>query len=265
MQERIPDSMSYLTQPDEQKKITAVLQGRMGSTRLPGKVMLPLHGKPMIQCVFDRLSRCECIDEIIIATSVLSEDDIVAGHFTSQGIKVFRGSPGDPLDRYYNAANHYQIKHVMRAMADCPFIDPNLIDQVAELYFSGEYDFCHLIGEFPSGLDTTIFNYDCLKKAWNEANKKSEREHITSYITNNPNLFKIGTHEPLQGLYHHRWVVDHPKDYEFAKAVYDGLKRHGNEFGWKDIVQFIERRSEIFDLNSNIKRDEGYLKSLAQD
>ena len=150
-------------------------------------------------------------------------------------------------------------------MADCPFIDPNLIDKQAEVYFSGEYDFCHLVGEFPSGLDTTIFNYDCLEKAWNEANKKSEREHITSYITNNPKLFKIGSYEPLRGLYHHRWVVDHPKDYQFAKAVYEGLEESSNEFGWEEIVQFLEHQPEIFDLNSDIKRDEGYLKSLAQD
>ena len=92
-------------QPDERKKITAVLQGRMGSTRLPGKVMMPLRGKPIIQCVFDRLLQCECVDDIIIATSLLSEDDIIADHFISRGIKVFRGCAEDPLDRYYNAAN----------------------------------------------------------------------------------------------------------------------------------------------------------------
>jgi spore coat polysaccharide biosynthesis protein SpsF len=257
--------MGRVTQLDEQKKITAVLQGRMGSTRLPGKVMLPLLGKPMIQCVFDRLRRCQCVDDIIVATSLLSEDDIIADHFTSQGLKVFRGSLEDPLDRYYKAAKHHQIKHVLRAMADCPFIDPNLIDKQAEVYFSGEYDFCHLVGEFPSGLDTTMFNYDCLEKAWNEATKKSEREHITSYITNNPKLFKIGSYEPLRGLYHHRWVVDRPLDYKFAKAVYEGLEQPFDEFGWEDIAQFLERRSEIFDLNSNIKRDEGYLESVNLD
>ncbi len=257
--------MEHLTQAVEHKKITAVLQGRMGSTRLPGKVMLPLQGKPMIQCVFDRLRRCDCIDDIIIATSLLSEDDILADHFTSQGVKVFRGSLGDPLDRYYNAAKHHQIKHVMRAMADCPFIDPDLIDQLSKIYFSGGYDFCHLIGEFPSGLDTTMFTYDCLEKAWNEANKKSEREHITPYITKNPNLFKIGTYEPLRGLYHHRWVVDHPKDYQFAQAVYEGLEKSSNEFGWEELVKFLEHQPKIFNLNSDIKRDEGYLQSMAQD
>ena len=257
--------MGRLPESDKRKKVTAVLQGRMGSNRLPGKVMLPLQGKPMIQCVFDRLSLCECVDEIIIATSILSEDDTIADHFTSQGVKVFRGSLGDPLDRYYNAAKKHEIKHVVRVMADCPFIDPNLIDQLAEVYFAGEYDFCHLIGEFPSGLDTTMFTYDCLEKAWNEAKKKSEREHITPYMTNNPNLFKIGSYEPLHGLYHHRWVVDHPIDYEFAKAVYEGLQKPNAKFGWEDIAQFLDHRSEIFDLNSEIKRDEGYLKSLAQD
>lgn len=257
--------MRHLTRPDVSRKITAVLQGRMGSTRLPGKVMMPLRGRPMIQCVFDRLRQCECVDDIIIATSILSEDDIIAEHFISQSVKVFRGSPEDPLDRYYNAAKHHQTKHVMRAMADCPFIDPNLIDQLAKFYFSAGYDFCHLVGEFPSGLDTTMFTFKCLEKTWKEANKRSEREHITSYVTNNPNLFKIGSFQPLNGLYHHRWVVDHPEDYEFAKAVYLGLEKLGDQFGWKDIIKFLEQRSEVFALNSKIKRDEGYLKSVAKD
>ena len=219
----------------------------------------------MIQRVFDRLLQCECVDDIIVATSLLSEDDEIAEHFISQGAKVFRGSPEDPLDRYYNAAKHHQTEHVMRAMADCPFIDPNLIDQLAKVYFSDGYDFCHLVGEFPSGLDTTIFTFECLEKAWKGAKKRSEREHITCYMTNNPNRFKIGTCQPLNGLYHHRWVVDHPEDYEFAKAVYAGLERLGNEFSWKDITKFLEHRSEVFALNSKIKRDEGYLKSVAQD
>ncbi len=257
--------MRDATRPDERKKITAFLQGRMGSTRLPGKVMMPLRGKPIIQCVFDRLLQCECVDDIIIATSLLSEDDIIADHFISQGIKVFRGSPEDPLDRYYNAAKYYGKTHVMRAMADCPFIDPNLIDQLAKVYFSAGYDFCHLVGEFPSGLDTTVFTAGCLEKTWKEAKKRSEREHITPYMTNNPNLFKIGAYEPLHGLYHHRWVVDHPEDYEFAKAVYRGLEQLGDAFRWEDILKFLEQRPEVFALNSEIKRDEGFLKSVAQD
>ena len=257
--------MRHVTRTDKPKTITAVLQGRMGSTRLPGKVMLPLRGKPMIQRVFDRLLQCECVNDIIIATSLLSEDDVIAEHFISQGVKVFRGSAEDPLDRYYNAAKHHQSEHVMRAMADCPFIDPNLIDQLAKVYFSAGYDFCHLVGEFPSGLDTTMFTFECLEKAWKEANKRSEREHITSYMTNNPKLFKIGSIKPLNGLYHHRWVVDHPEDYEFAKAVYMGLEQLDNKFRWGDIITFLEHQSEVFALNSKIKRDEGYLKSVAQD
>ena len=219
----------------------------------------------MIQCVFDRMLQCKCVNDIIIATSLLSEDDVIAEHFITQGVKVFRGSPDDPLDRYYNAAQHYQTKHIVRAMADCPFIDPNLIDQLAKVYFSAEYDFCHLVGEFPSGLDTTMFTFECLEKAWKEAIKRSEREHITSYMTNNPELFKIGSIQPINSFYHHRWVVDHPEDYEFARAVYEGLEQLGNEFGWEDIIKFLENRPNVFALNCKIKRDEGYLKSLAQD
>ena len=205
------------------------------------------------------------IKNVIHSIRVQSQLSFQGSSSNSQGVKVFRGSSEDPLDRYYNAAKHYNMKHVMRAMADCPFADPNLIDKLAEVSFSADYDFCHLIGEFPSGLDTTMFTYDCLEKVQNEATKKSEREHITSFITNNPNLFKIGTYEPLLGLYHHRWVVDEPKDYEFATAVYEEIGQPCSEFGWEDITKFLEHRSEIFNLNSKIKRDEGYHKSVAQD
>ena len=204
----------------------------------------------MIQCVFDRLLQCECVNNIIIATSLLSEDDLIAEHFISQGVKVFRGSPEDPLDRYYNAAKHHRTEHVMRSMADCPFIDPNLIDQLAKVYFSATYDFCHLVGEFPSGLDTTMFTFECLEKAWKESNERSDRKHITSYMTNNPKLRKIGAIRPLIGLYHYRRVVDHPEDYEIAKAVYVGLEHLGYKFRWKNITKLLEHQSEVFAFNS---------------
>ena len=247
------------------KKITAILQGRMGSKRLPGKILKPLAGKPMIQHVYDRLLSCECIDEIVVATTTLAEDDVIEQHFLSQGTRVFRGSSNDPLDRYYQSARSLKIKHILRAMGDCPFIDPSIIEQTTNVYFSGKYDFCHLVGEFPSGLDTTIFSFDCLENTWQNAAKKSEREHITPYITTNPTRFKIGCCQPITGLYHHRWVVDHAEDYEFAKAVYAALQRDEPNFSWKNVVNILTQQPELAKLNSKIRRDEGYLRSLQED
>ena len=237
----------------------------MGSTRLPGKVFLPLMGKPMIQNVYERLLRCKKIDNIIVATTACEDDDAIAHHFLKQGVQVFRGSAEDPLERYYMTAKEYRLTHIVRAMADCPFLDPGLIDSLVDFYFTGDFSFCHLTGSFPSGLDTTLFSYETLKKAHKSAVKRSEREHITPFITNNPNLFKIGAYEPLDGLYHHRWVVDYPEDYKFAQAVYAALSKQKKDFRWKDVVNFLEKNPEIFAINHFIVRDQGYQNSLLND
>ena len=149
---------------DNSGKATAILQGRTGSTRLPGKVLLPLAGKPVMQHVYERALYCRNIDRIIIATTNKSKDDCIVELFSSIGVPVFRGSEQDPLDRYYQAATHYDLTNIVRIMADCPLVDPEVVDEVIEMYFSGGYDFCCLGGEFPTGLDVTVFSYSALKR-----------------------------------------------------------------------------------------------------
>ena len=240
---------------DNPKKATAILQGRIGSTRLPGKVFLSLVGKPVMQHVYERVLHCQNIDRIIVATTTEKNDDCIFSLFDGLGVPVFRGSEADPLDRYYQAASHYGVQHVVRIMADCPLVDPEVVDEVIEMYFGGGYDFCYLGGEFPTGVDVTVFSYSALEKCWNEARRQSEREHITFYMTNNPELFSIGVLEKFKGLLHHRWVMDHEADYKLIVEIYKALYEPGKVFGSRDVLRLLDERPQLFQINAGIPRD----------
>ncbi len=221
-------------------KATAILQGRVGSTRLPGKVLLPLVGKPTIQHVYQRTLYCKQIDRIIVATTTNPKDDPIAQLFERLGVEVFRGIEDDPLERFYQSASFYKLQHIVRIMSDCPLMDPEIVDEVIEGYFEGNYDYFYLAGGFPTGLDTTVFSYDALKKSCKAAQQRYEREHVTPYMSNHPELFKVGQLEKFHGLQHHRWVMDFPQDYEFIKQVYEALYEDGKLFVSRDILKFVE-------------------------
>lgn len=232
---------------------------------MPGKVFLPLVGKPVMQHVYERVLHCRNIDRIIVATTNESKDDCIVELFEGIGVPVFRGSEEDPLDRYYQTASHYSIQHVVRIMADCPLVDPEVVDGVIEMYFSGGYDFCYLGGEFPTGLDVTVFSYSTLKRCWSKAIRQSEREHVTSYMSNNPELFSIGVLEKHKGLLHHRWVMDHEADYRFMKAVYEALYEPGKVFLSRDILNLLEEQPQLVQINAGIPRDEGIIRSVDEE
>ena len=237
------------------EKVTAILQGRIDSTRLPGKVFLPLVGKPVMQHVYERVLHCRKIDRIIVATTNEKKDDCIVELFNGLGAPVFRGSEADPLDRYYQAAIHYGAQHVVRIMADCPLVDPEVVDEVIEMYFDGGYDFCYLGGEYPTGLDTTVFSYKALEKCFREAQEISEREHITFYMNNNPELFNIGIYEKFKGLLHHRWVMDHEADYRLIVEIYKTLYEPGRVFGAQDVLKLLADQPHLFEINAQIPRN----------
>ncbi len=237
------------------QKATAILQGRLGSTRLPGKVFLPLLGKPVIQHVYERVLHCENIDRIIVATTTRKRDDRIVALFDGLGVPVFRGSEADPLDRYYRAATQFSLSHVVRIMADCPLMDPRVVDEVISMYFKGGYDFCYVGGEYPAGLDTTVFSYQALEKCFLEATKVSEREHITFYMTNHPHLFNIGVYKEFKGLLHHRWVMDHEADYNLVLEIYKALYNPQEAFGAREILKLLNDQPQLFEINAHIPRD----------
>lgn len=248
-------------------KIICIIQARMGSTRLPGKVLLDLAGEPVLARIIERVKKSKLIDKIIIATSEKKDDDAIAGLGARLGVEIFRGSENDVLDRYYQAAKKYNYKNVVRVTGDCPLIDPEIIDQVIGLYREAGVDYVTNVipPTFPDGLDTEIFSFAALEKAWREAKLNSGREHVTVYMWQNPGKFKQTHLNNSVDLSAKRWVLDNPEDYEVMKMVYEDLYNKNPKFRMKDLLAWFGLHPEIEDLNKRIGRNEGLAKSLKED
>ena len=247
------------------QKIISIIQARMSSSRLPGKVLMPLANKPVLWHVVERIKACKTISEVVVATSTDKTDDAVEAWCQGAGVSCYRGSLNDVLDRYYQAAKLHKADTVLRITADCPAVDPTVVDEVVQAYLAGEYEFYGLAGEFPDGLDCTVFAFTALERAWKEATLPSEREHVGPYIEKHPEIFKSGALKKFTGLSHHRWTLDEPRDYEFLKTVFSTLHRENATFLAHDLLALLENEPELMKFNSNIVRNEGYLKSLIQD
>ena len=247
--------------------ITAIVQARMGSTRLPGKVMKLLSGKPMLWHIIDRLKFSKKIDRIIIATTVKEDDKVIVKLSKEIGIDAFSGSPEDVLDRYYQSASFFNVKHIIRITADCPLIDPVIVDETVDYYQKKNCDYVSntINPSYPDGLDTEIFSFETLERAWGEAVTPSEREHVTPYIYNHSEIFKIYNYANDVDRSHMRWVVDEAADYKFIAEVYKRLYREGEIFYMNDVLDLLSKHPELNDINKNIKRNEGYMKSLEYD
>jgi spore coat polysaccharide biosynthesis protein SpsF len=245
--------------------IVAIVQARMGSTRLPGKVLADVGGRPMLARTVERLARAARIDRIVVATSSNSADDTIVELCRGLATSVFRGSEHDVLDRYYRAARAHRAQAVVRITGDCPFADACLVDEIVDAFAAAGCDYAANINPptYPDGLDTEVLTFEALERAWREARMKSEREHVTLYVRNHPELFRMVNVANGEDLSHLRWVVDEPRDLEFARAVYQALP--DAPFGWRDILDLINRRPELRRLNQGITRDEGLAKSLAED
>jgi len=247
-------------------KTVAIIQARMGSSRLPGKVMLPLGGKPVIEQIVNRLGYCSNIDHIVVATSSEIIDDKIEQWCRESCTSCFRGSLSDVLDRYYKAAKKFKASNIVRITADCPVIDPQIVDEVIKNFLDGKYDAYSLSGEFPDGLDCQVFKFTALERAWVEAKLPSEREHVGPYIEKNINKqFKIGGLEKFKNLSHLRWTLDEKDDYKLLKEIYNFLYQKDSIFTTSDILDLLEKNKNMIDINSHIVRNEGYLKSIQND
>ncbi|MFX0200476.1 MAG: cytidylyltransferase domain-containing protein [Candidatus Hodarchaeota archaeon] len=245
----------------------AILQARMGSSRLPGKVLKPILGRPMLELQIERLRRCKRIDRLVVATSVSPEDQAIADLCHRIGVDCLRGDPENVLDRFYQAAKQYDPRHVVRLTGDCPLADPALIDDLVEFYLSNGCDYasnCHE-PSFPDGLDAEILSFSALEQAWREAELPSHLEHVTPFIRAHPERFKIASYRYHTDLSHLRWVVDEPEDLEFVRRVYEALYPIKPEFGTEDILALLKRRPELLKLNEGIRRNEGAKKSIVRD
>jgi len=244
---------------------TAIVQARMGSTRLPGKILKPLVGKPALWHLITRLGYSKCLKDIVVATTVNSEDDIVINFCRENHFKWYRGSEEDVLDRYYQAAKAFRADPVVRITADCPAIDPTIADEVIDGYFKGNFDVYSLGGEFPDGLDCGLFSFWVLEDTWKHAVLPSEREHVGTYMKKHPDKYRLGHLEKFKGLGHHRWTLDEEADLRFLQTVFDRLYEPGKIFLTHEILDLLEAEPQLMEINAGIIRNEGYLKSLAED
>jgi len=248
-------------------KTVVIIQARMGSSRLPGKVLMPLGGKPSVQQVIERARLIRGVDEVVLATSTASIDDPLVAFCNSAGVPVVRGSEDDVLDRYYQAAKAARADVVIRITGDCPLLDPVESAKVLEAFRSSGADYVSNVHPptLPDGLDTEVFCFQALETAWKQATKKSEREHVTLFISTNPELFRIESISNPVDWSGHRWTLDEERDYRMLSAVYDELALRG-EFGTlAEVINILRDRPEIARLNGSIERNEGLKKSQQED
>lgn len=247
--------------------ILAILQARVSSSRLPGKVLKQILGRPMLERQIERLRRVTAVDQLVIATSSEASDDPLEKLCGELGVDCFRGSLNNVLDRFYQAALPHQPDHIVRLTGDCPLTDPDVIDKLVAFYLEGKYDYASNTIEptFPHGLDAEIFSYQALMKAWQEATLPSQKEHVTLFIDSQPELFKIGVYKRSPDLSHLRWTVDEPEDFEFVSKVYEKLYPGNPEFTTEDVLALLQASPELSEINSHIDREAGLKKSLKED
>ena len=250
----------------------AILQARMSSTRLPNKVLKKVNEKELLAYECERLLKAKKIDELIIATSIDVSDDAIEAFAIQKGIKCFRGSLNDVLARYYECANTYNEQHqiekfnIIRVTGDCPLIDPNVIDEVVDYFESNQCDYASntLLASYPDGMDIEICSFSALEEAYHTATFKSDREHVTLYIKNDPRFKKINYLCPYD-FAHLRLTVDEEKDFILIKDILENLYPTKHDFSYLDIIAYMTKNPNLFFINSNIQRDEGLMKSLKED
>lgn len=247
--------------------IAAIVQARMTSTRLPGKVLMEVLGRPLLSYQIERLKRIGNIEKIIIATTVNKEDDPVAALCGKERVACFRGSENDVLDRYYQAASKYGVDIIVRITADCPLIDPYLVEKLINYYLNNPgTDLARTSPDFPEGYDAEIFSYKNVEIAWEEARLSSEREHVTPFLWKNNKRFRIES-MPFGNDYSFiRLTVDEPIDFEVVRAVIEEqISNNKDIFLFKDILKLYNEKPYIFEKNKMVIRNEGYIKSVKND
>lgn len=247
--------------------VLAVLQARVSSSRLPGKVLRPILGRPMLLHQIDRVKRARSLDALVVATSTDPSDDAIETLCASAGLACFRGSLHDVLDRYYRAALAFKARHVVRLTGDCPVIDPGLIDRVVEFYLAGNFDHAGngVEPRFPDGLDVEALRFETLEYAWTHASLPSHREHVTLFVHQQPDRFRVGSYRNDIDLSHLRWTVDEPEDFELIERIYAALYPGNPAFTTADILDLLEREPELLEINRGFQRNEGLARSLARD
>lgn len=250
-------------------KIVTIVQARMSSTRLPGKIFLPVLQKPLLVRMLERVQNAKLIGELVVATSTNSDDDQIEELCSKENIKCFRGHLSDLLDRHYQTAKKFDADAVVKIPSDCPLIDPKIIDRVLQFFIdnSNQFDFVSNLhpATYPDGNDVEIMSFSAIEKAWKEAAKDFEREHTTPYIWENPDKFRIGnvvweTGQDFSTT--HRWTIDFEEDYLFIKKIYEELYPLNPKFDLNDILTLLKQKPEIASINKKYLGKYWYEKHL---
>ncbi len=236
-------------------KILTVIQARISSTRLPGKVLMPVLGQPLLIRMIERVKKAKLIGELVIATSTNADDDIIERLCFKENINCYRGHLTDLLDRHYKAAIKYNADAVVKIPSDCPLIDPKIIDRVLQYYIDHEeLDYVSNLhpATYPDGNDVEIFSFKALEHAWRDATKDFEREHTTPFFWEHNDTFKIGNVIWETGLdlsTSLRFTIDYKEDFDFITRVYEALYPKNPDFGLNDILKLLEQQPEIIEIN----------------
>ena len=245
--------------------IGCIVQARMGSSRLPGKAMMEIDDKNrVIDCVVEQLKHCNLLDEIVIATTILQEDDIIEDYVRKKHIQCFRGSALDVLDRHYQCAKHFSFSIIVRITSDNPLVDPEIIDKIVTLFKTSDYDYIsnEQPPTFPLGYDVEVFSFSALETAWKNAKLPSEREHVTPYFYKNKEIFKqinFGNTIDVSSI---RCTLDTNDDYSLIKKIMHKINHR--PILLNDVLKLFEKEPELSQINKYVKHD-GYLRSLKSD
>ena len=248
------------------KKNTVIIQARTQSVRLPNKVLALINGKSLIWHIIERLKSCERVEQIILATSNREEDKELVKIANDCNILSFVGDEDDVLSRFHQAALKFNADPIIRITGDCPLVDPYLLDEMLGFYVENNYDYVSntIIPTYPDGLDIEIFSFKSLRKTFNEAKLKSEKEHVTPYIWKNPGIFQLYNYRNKEELSNYRWTVDEQLDLELIRQIYSNFKPK-IIFSFQDVIEMGKLNPQIFKINEKINRNEGYLKSIKED
>ena len=247
--------------------VISIMQARMGSKRLPGKVLKTIKGKTLLELYLNRVKPSKLINKIVVATTDLEQDNTIEDLVVRLGFECFRGSEKDLLDRYYKCACSYNAEVIVRITPDDPFVDYQVVDRGISIFLENDVDFVtnHLTPTFPEGLDVEIYSFSAIEKLWHQAKLLSEREHVFPYIQNHPEEFRIINFTQEEDFSHLRWTIDYECDYEMTKVIYEHLYDQKKLFLQKDIIQLLQKNPEIPEMNAHIQRKEGVNRTKTND
>ena len=246
--------------------IGCIIQARMGSTRLPGKVLLDVtKGKPVLYYVINQLKHCKSIEKIIVATTTLREDDKIVQFCIDNKVSCFRGDSKNVLERHYRCAEKFSLLKIIRMPSDKPLLDPEVVDKVVEVFNSNSYDYVtnYLPSTYPGGTEVEVLSFDSLKKSWEKAILPSEKEHVTNYIYNHRDDFRIFNVINSENLSNFRWAVDRIEDLRLVREIVSRIQK--SPILIKDILELFKNEPNLVEINKQVDGNEGNTKSEKED